>query len=160
MFGMDTLAATNQIYNKGQFVSSSLGNIVHLAAGMNHVLVVNSEGRVYTFGDNGSGQLGHYESGPATPIGLLNKRIVRVAGGEVSFFGALYTAVNPATTGTSPNICRDPCSLRLGVVTVVILCTALPLTSCDDLQYNSLALDTSGIVYSWGANWDGQSCRS
>jgi hypothetical protein len=37
-------AATNTVYSKGKLISSSLGDIVHMAAGMDHVLVVNSEG--------------------------------------------------------------------------------------------------------------------
>ncbi len=85
--------ASNQVYHAGQFVTSSIGNIVQITAGGFHVLVLNDQGRLYTFGANNEGQLGHPGTGLAMPVGLENVTIANAAGGEFHSLAVSTTGV-------------------------------------------------------------------
>src|SRR5579871_573045 len=94
--------------------------IEQVAAGFSHVVILTKGGRVFSYGNNKHGQLGHgdYEQSmrPKEIMGLIDKKIVRVvagdsfsaalcANGEVWWFGQLriernsvYSAILPHPT--------------------------------------------------------------
>jgi hypothetical protein len=103
-----------------------LQNIVDIDAGVQHSIACDSDGHVWTWGYNGSGQLGngsggHWEQATA-PVKVLR-------GGMATTSGYLENIVDVAVT------CGDP---------------------LDYQGSSSYALDDSGHVWAWGAGWRGQ----
>ncbi|MGH9091062.1 MAG: RHS repeat-associated core domain-containing protein [Acidimicrobiales bacterium] len=117
-----------------------------------------STGDVFTFGYNGSGQLGNGTTTEEhTPVEVdgLPKDIVEVAGGHeyslaLSASGSVY-AFGDNTDGilgeSSPSYSTSPVEVE-GLSDIVEVAAG----------YNfALALTASGTVYEWGSNYDGQS---
>jgi hypothetical protein len=58
------------------------GGIATIAVGAGHTVVVTKDGKVWTFGNNRSGQLGREGADRTAQVVRLPERIVRVAAGE------------------------------------------------------------------------------
>ncbi|CAB3378358.1 Hypothetical predicted protein [Cloeon dipterum] len=136
--------------------------IVQVASGGGHTLALTSEGEVYAFGRNYSGQLGLGttvdQSFPRKVGGLLDGKIVTsVACQKFSSF-ALQNSGEICCWGDNRNdrlglssSSRQECNpcLVIGLEGVVI-----SQIVCGD--HFTLALSDAGKIYSWGENGDGQ----
>ena len=147
-----------------------VGTVTQVAAGGGHSLVVTSSGQLYGFGENFYGQLGN-----ATNIGKLNANptptpvvlpgqvgtvtqvaaglehsLVLTSSGQLYAFGynrygELGSATNNGTTGANPTPMAVVLPGQVGTVTQVA-------AGAD----HSLALTSSGQLYAFGYNYDGE----
>ncbi len=146
--------------------------IAQVAVGGSHSAAIDSSGRMYTWGRGGSGQLGDgREADSASPVavdttGVLDgKTIVRAALGAgvtiaLDSDGALYSwggggdGENGKGLGTG---LAEGSSTPLEVDTSGVLAGKTITQMC--VGYDGpyvLALDSDGVVYSWGGNSRGQ----
>lgn len=130
--------------------------LVAVAAGESHSLVVHRSGTIYAFGRNQFGQLGDGTTDHRyTPVAVLNiSTAVAVAGGEAHSLAAdasgnvwtwgrnQYGQLGDGTTNT-----RHFPQIISGVSNVVAVAAG---------QYHSLALKADGTVWAWGRNYYGQ----
>lgn len=135
---------------------SGLTGVVAIAAGSNHSLALKSDGSVWGWGTNGSGQLGDGTmANRLTPVqvsGLtgveaiaagFNYSLALLSNGTVRAWGFnFYGALGDGTTTT-----------RLTPVQVVGL---TGVTEVAAGQYHSMALRSDGVVLTWGYNSNGQ----
>ena len=166
-------AATPRRPRSSRFPARS-GSVVQVAAGSSFSLVVTSSGQLYAFGNNEDGQLG-YESNAGTtnpnpvpkPIALPSAvgPVVGVAAGNVHSLaitasGQLYAfgyngeggLGNTTNTGTSnPNPDPSQVDMPPGAGSVIAVAAG---------NGSSLAVTSSGQLYSFGYNGFGQLGRS
>ncbi len=142
------------------------GPVTEIAAGYEHSLAITSSGQLYAFGLNSLGQLGSGmaspnptptlvtlpgESGPVTQIaaGELHSLAVTSSGQLYAFgynyFGQLGNATNNGTANPNPT-----------PVLVTLPGQSGPVTQIAGGAYNSLAVTSSGQLYAFGDNADGQ----
>ena len=137
--------------------------IVEIAAGGNHSLALDSDGVVYAWGRNASGQLGTGDntnsSVPVVVSALSSKVVNSITAGE-SFSAALTSASEVYTWGKN-NLGQ------LGNGSGVESNLPIEISSTGDLSgktitrlvaggFHALALDSNGSLYGWGANYYGQ----
>ena len=150
--------STHMIRSKVSFCALSLFVYLHaataraetLAAGVSHSVVVKPDGTVWSWGANGSGQLGDgTTTGKTTPTNIPTlTSIVAVAAGSAhslalrndgtvwawgsNGFGQIGDA-SVGGTRTSP--------VLLGLTDIVAIAAG---------EYHSVALDENGTVWTWG----------
>lgn len=141
--------------------------LVGLSAGLDFTMALDSTGRLFGWGVNGSGQLGNGNRNPARdPVAvdvsgvLAGKSVVAVASGA-------YHSLAITSEGLLVGWGEDSIS-QLGDggqfvqrISPVLVSTnsaiaGLRFTAVAAGEYHSLALSTSGRVYSWGKNLYGQ----
>uniref|UniRef100_A0A3Q3DC17 RCC1 and BTB domain containing protein 2 n=1 Tax=Hippocampus comes TaxID=109280 RepID=A0A3Q3DC17_HIPCM len=149
-------------------VSTNLQNkrVTEVACGSHHTIALTTEGEVYAWGYNNSGQVGSGSTAnQPTPRRvsscLQNKVVVNIACGQLSFlcvcvcvcvctlhvYGWGYNCNGQLGLGNTGNQ-QTPCRVAAlqGVKVVQVACG----------YAHTLALTDDGFVYSWGANSYGQ----
>jgi alpha-tubulin suppressor-like RCC1 family protein len=145
----------------------SSGSVVQVAAGANHSLVVTSAGQLYAFGDNEFGQLGTSTEHLANPTPVLvslpgaSGPVVQVAAGEnhslaVTSTGQLYSfGLNQS--GQLGRVTNNGGGAANPTPELVSLPGATgPVTQVAAGERHSLALTSTGQLYSFGDNKYGQ----
>lgn len=158
---------------------SGLDNVIAISGGRNHVLALKGDGTVWAWGYNAYGQLGDGTNNSGTTpvqvvgvgsVGFLNN-VVDIAGGRehslalgsdgmvvawgLNEFGQLGDL---SVVGGS--CARNPCSLT--PVQVVdanntgFLTEVVAINNAMAHSAHSLALDSSGTIWAWGRNQDGE----
>ena len=147
-----------------------IGTVTQVAAGASFSLVLTTSGQVYAFGSNFYGQLGNSTNNgtnmpnPAPTIVTLPGQVgtavqvsagqghslVLTSSGQVYAFGQnTYGALGSTTNNTTGNATPTPVPVTLpGLIGQVA-----PLAAGG---YHSLALTTSGQLYAFGWNLQGQ----
>jgi alpha-tubulin suppressor-like RCC1 family protein len=146
--GMANSAITRRDYIIGGAIST----------GWNHTLILQANGTVWAFGDNTSGDLGNGGTAPSTtPVQATGlPSVVAVAAGyyhslaldssgHVWSWG--YNAQGQLGNGSSDGNPHSTPTQISGLSSIVAVAAG---------QYHSLALDSSGNLWSWGYNGDGE----
>jgi alpha-tubulin suppressor-like RCC1 family protein len=190
------LSSAGQVYGWGANVLGELGNgldvgasmtpvavlqgaippgtkIVQIAAGTNHALALSSTGQVYAWGYNAAGQLGDTASGSPmstdTPVAVLpgampaGTVITQIAAGTghslaLSSTGQLYAwgldlegELGDTPSGTPPQQANVPVAVSPGAIPAGTTIRQI----AAGLNF-SAALSSTGQVYAWGTNGDGE----
>ncbi|MGH7217887.1 MAG: IPT/TIG domain-containing protein [Candidatus Microsaccharimonas sp.] len=136
--------------------------ITAVSSGNTHTLALTSDGKVYAWGANGSGQLGDgTTTNRTTPVavdmtGVLAGKTVRaiIAGGDSSFViandGKVYAwgENGQYQLGNSPATDRN--------VPIAVDIPGEIITEVSAGMYHTLALTANGQLYVWGSNQYGQ----
>ena len=141
--------------------------IIQVAGGHNHSIALASDGTLYTWGNNGFGQLGDgSNTNSSVPVAvntsgvLSGKTIVQIAAGyyhslALASDGTIYSwgrndygQLGNGNTGTNRN-------LPVAVLTSGVLNGKI-ITKITSGAFHSLALSSDGMVYTWGLNDFGQ----
>jgi alpha-tubulin suppressor-like RCC1 family protein len=138
-------------------------NIIAISAGEHHSIAVDSDGKVYTAGDNDYGQLGLGDDGyrtnryAFTEVPSLNgKNITAVVAGTYHSFAI---DSNGKAYGTGNN---GHSELGLGDKNNRNTFTEIPSLNGKNIisiaagSWHSLAVDSEGKIYATGNNYDGQ----
>ena len=158
-----SMLATSSIYNK---------TIVTIAAGFGHTIVLDSTGKVHTWGYNANGQLGNNTiTQSQIPINIstiatgsiYNKTIVNVTTGQfytlaldstgqvhawgLNSHGQLGNNTLLGNSGANQTI---PIAVTLGSISSK---TIVMITAGESSTY---ALDSTGQVHAWGYNFEGE----
>jgi alpha-tubulin suppressor-like RCC1 family protein len=134
--------------------------ITAIAGGLNHSIALATDGTVYTWGDNFSGQLGNGTNNasnvPVAVTGLSGKTITAVAGGGVHSIalapdGTVYTWGENyfGQLGNGTNTYSN-------VPVAVTGLSGKTITAIAGGGLHSIALASDGKVYTWGYNVFGQ----
>ncbi|MFM8532599.1 MAG: RCC1 domain-containing protein [Acidimicrobiia bacterium] len=128
-----------------------------VGAGASHSLVVTPDGRVYSFGENGSGQLGDNSlidrptpvllpgvTGVTAIAGGVSHTVARTVEGQVYAWGS--NTSGRIGDGTTSGTHKVPYHVT----------TLTNITAIAAGEAHSLALASDGHVYAWGENSDGQ----
>ena len=144
--------------------------VTAIAAGQYHCLAVTSTGAVYAWGYNGFGQLGNggttRSSVPvrvSLPAGVVaasvgagdNHSLVVTSTGSIYAFGQNSFGQLGTGTTTQSNV-PVAVSLPTGVVATQVAAGGISLTAQVPEGDYSLAVTTTGTVYAWGADAQGQ----
>lgn len=141
--------------------------IVQIAAGSRHSLALDSDGKVYAWGQDYYGQLGdnRYIADQASPVqvdtsgALSGKTITKIASGAYHSLaldsnGKIFAwgdddngQLGNGITGTTYPI---PVAINTGAI------SGKTINHIAAGEVHTLATDNSGTVYSWGNNWNGQ----
>jgi len=137
-------------------VSTGLSGVSQVSAGWQHVMALKSDGTVWTWGQNGNGELGNGTttmSNVPIQVGGLSG-VVAVSGGDCSS-AALKADGTVWTWG-----CNDRFQLgdgtnteRHGPVQVAGLGNVIAIAARD---YHDIALKADGSLWTWGWNVNGQ----
>ena len=148
--------------------------ITSIAAGTSHSLVLDTEGKIHTWGNNYSGQLGNGFNGDsilnptAVDTGgvLSGKTITKIESkfhhslalddeGKVYAWGSNNSGQlgNNSTTNSSIPVAVDTSGVLSGK-TITSIAAGIRNSYSEDIH--SLALDDEGKVYAWGYNYFGQ----
>ena len=138
---------------------NGLFNIIDIAAGYSHSLAVDFSGKVYAWGSNDYGELGDGgEEASSTPVEVASlDDVVQVSAGNQSSMaltkdGKLYTwgygEYGQLGSGRSEISRARPGQLTGGSMGSI--------WSVASGVYHNLAINTSGSLYAWGRNRDGQ----
>ncbi|MFA6961193.1 MAG: fibronectin type III domain-containing protein [Opitutaceae bacterium] len=136
--------------------SGTITNVVAIAAGARHVLVLKTDGSVSAWGYNAYGQLGdntNNNRGVAGAVTLTGQYTVIAAGQNNSAAlksdGTLYTwgenSYGQVGNGTTVSPVKLPAAVA-GLTGVTAIATG----------QHTVAANTQGEIYSWGYNSDGQ----
>ena len=132
---------------------ASFTGVIAVAAGTNHSLALKSDGTVWAWGWNSSGQLGDgsgtNQSVPVKVYGLTNA--VAIAAGGVHSLALLADGSVMAWGGNSYGELGDGATSNR--LTPVRVWTATAI-ACG--QYHSLAMQADGSLTAWGSNANGQ----
>jgi len=142
-------------------------NVVDLAVGSGHVIVLGSDGKVYGWGANNYGQLGNGLTANSlvpvavTSTGVLSGKTIvaiSVGGGHsvaLSSDGRVYTWGNGASGQLGDNTPKSSSPLPVAVATTGNLSgkVVASISAASDMTY---CVTTEGRVYAWGANASGQ----
>lgn len=142
--------------------------VTKVAAGADHTLALTASGKVYSWGANARGQLGLGHSRPvATPtlVDTIARKVSEVAAGAyhsviLTGFGSVYTM----GAGDCCGLGSDSSGSREGKVTHADVYTPQGLKSLSRFTMkhiscgwrHSLALSSTGDMFSWGSNEHGQ----
>jgi alpha-tubulin suppressor-like RCC1 family protein len=144
------------------------GTVTQLSANGLHSLVLTSTGQLYAFGNNGAGELGNptginnfINANPVPKlVGLSGAtgQVIRIAAGEshsmaLTSSGQVYTfgGNGRGQLGRTQNTMANP------TPTVVAFPGATgPVTQIAAGSQHSLALTSTGQLYAFGSNFDGQ----
>ena len=153
-----------------------LTNIKAIAAGYDHSLALDKDGNVYTWGDNGSGELGIGSHGgertaPVKVPGLPATKIVQIVGGDdfsialsedgkvygwgTNSQGQLGIGNNAGQPDTAPSTTGANCTCYTYPVMAIGLPRIAQIAAGQDGDH-VLALDENGHVWAWGRNNYGQ----
>ena len=139
-----------------QISSSSLSEVIAITAGYYHNLALKSDGMVWSWGRNDSGQLGDgTTTNSLVPKQVLSGVIAIAAGTDFSLalksdgtvWGWGYNYYGELGDGTTTNI------LVPQQISSTLLSGVIAIAAGDD---RSLALKSDGTVWSWGRNNFGQ----
>jgi alpha-tubulin suppressor-like RCC1 family protein len=167
--GTSTNNGTNSANPAPTAITVAAGKtITAIACGGNHVVALDSTGAVYTWGRNNSGELGTStnngtETANPAPTAITvaaGKTITAIAcGGNHTvaldstgavytwgrnFYGQLGTSTNSGTNNANPT--PTAITVAAGKTIVAIACG----------RYQTVALDSTGAVYTWGRNFYGE----
>ncbi len=139
-------------------VSAILSNVVQVSAGWFHAVALTSDGKVWTWGDNGSGAIGNGVTstvGVSVPVqvpGLSN--VIGVSGGD-GFTGILKGDGTVWTWGGNNfgelgdgTYTTNPTPTQVSGINNVTLFAAR--------DYHSLAVKSDGTVWAWGSGGNGE----
>jgi alpha-tubulin suppressor-like RCC1 family protein len=138
----------------------TLSNITAVAGGGVHSLALTSTGSVYTWGINADGELGNgtttNSSTPVLVTGLSGVNVTAVAGGEFHSLALTSTGTVYAWGANGAG--------ELGNGSTTLSFTPVPVTGLSGTNVtaiaagaeHSVALTSTGAVYAWGDNEDGQ----
>ncbi len=148
-------------------LAGATGPVIQVAAGYEHSMALTSAGQLYGFGSNYNGELGRKASSSPNPtpvpIGLPGATgpVTQVAGGGehslaltstgqlytfgYNYSGQLGTATNSGTTEPVPT-----------PAPVILPGATGPVTQVAGGEYHSLALTSTGQLYTFGSNQYGQ----
>lgn len=139
---------------------TSISSVISIASGSNHTVAVTEDGRVWTWGDNGSGQLGTGYFGAGTwsvePLSGVTKAVLASAGTE-------FSAVS-LEDGTVMAFGRNK-NGQLGDGSTVNISSPVEVQEIHNatqlsLGFNfSLALTETQTTLAWGYNPNGQAGR-
>ncbi|RXZ80267.1 hypothetical protein EBB07_19070 [Paenibacillaceae bacterium] len=139
-----------------------LSDVAAVTAGAQHSLALKNDGTVYSWGNNGSGEIGRSGNGRvAMKInGFNNKKIIQLSAGEshslaldedgdlwawgLNIYGQIGIGIETTKVATPVQV-RASASTDLGGIQMVA-----------GGQFHSLALTESGEVLAWGMNRNGQ----
>jgi len=134
----------------------SVQRIVDIAAGDNHTLALSSNGTVWAWGTNDSGQLGDgttlVRSSPVQVIGLSN--IVSISAATSHSVAVRADGTAWAWGSNSSGRLGDGTSTTRYIPVQVSGLSNISMVAIGDTH--SLAVDTSGDVWAWGSNSSGQ----
>lgn len=152
------VAITFAYYKKEYFVNNETPYIVDIAAGANHSVFLNKDGKILTCGKNLNGRLGTgNETSIITPISLENTFNVRsVFAGNVNTF---FITTDGVVYGTGENS-----QGQLGIGNLddqfapvpIPFFKSIPIKKVAPGWYHTIFLATSGDVYVCGDNKYGQ----
>ncbi len=150
-----------------------LTGITAVAAGIQHSLALDTNSTVWAWGDNEFGELGNGTTSntpntTAVPVTGIGGTVTAIAVG--GFFSLALTSNgtvwawgdnswgqlgNGSTSATNPTIVQvlkapSSCGINQGA------CPLTGITAIAAGRYHSLALDSSGNVWAWGYNGDGE----
>lgn len=146
------------------------GQVVQLAAGYEHSLVLTSTGQLYAFGGNRFGELGNTtNAGSGTPNPMpapvalpgASGAVVQIAAGYeqslaltstgqlYAFGGNRFGQLGKATNSETPAPNPTPAPVGLPALTG-------PVTAIAAGGFHSLALTSSGLIYAFGRNTYGE----
>ena len=163
------LSSTGEIYISGYNGYGQLGlgdnsnryrptqinieNVVDIAAGNNHALLVTADGKVYSFGSNSYGQLGR-TGNTYTPQEIPNlENIEKVSAGNYHSM-AIDKEGNVYTWGYNQNgQLGDGTRISNSIPTKIKLTN---ITKIATKNNTSAAIDGDGNLYTWGYNSYGQ----
>lgn len=141
-----------------QRISGLPGNVKLLSAGSTHSLALSSDGTVWTWGGNSSGQLGNGDNSgskvgvPTSVKGLKN--VVAVSGGWVH---SLALDVDGGLWSWGGDYYGQLGDGKTENAYIPAIIPGLPkLIAISAGSYHSLALAADGAVWSWGQNTYGQ----
>lgn len=137
---------------------AALSDIISIAAGYSHSLAADSNGQVYAWGSNGSGQLGNdTTTNSNTPKAVMNvKKAVQVSAGNetsmaVTSDNRVYTwgygEYGQLGNSSTVNSRTRPDTISGGFGTVALIASGM--------NHNML-LNNTGTIYTWGRNRDYQ----
>jgi RHS repeat-associated protein len=155
-----TLARTGNgsVYQWGGGVSTptkitGLPPVIGIAAGGYHLLALDSSGRVWAWGSNGSGQLGDgTTTSHTTPVQVLTGVAAIAAGGTHSLAVKTDGSVWAWGSNGSGQLGDGTTSSHSSPTRVNTLSRALAVAAGTDTSY---AISSDGTVWSWGSNTDG-----
>lgn len=146
------------------------GSFVAVSAGDSHFLLLGTDGRVWAWGDNSFGQLGNgsaeraFAQVPALVNGLMN--IIQIStGGDFNValdHDGIVWVWGDNTSGELAQPESAPPLVAPGPFDVSMSATPLPVSGLPPIVAVSagsshvLALAQDGLVWSWGANQEGQ----
>ena len=140
-------------------------DIVQVSASSSHSLALSSDGKVYAWGHNSDGALGDGSTtARPSPVAvdttgvLKDKIIVAVSAGThfslaLGSDGKVYAWGNGWMLGYSPALENQTSPIAVNASGVL---AGKTITDIAAGPYHSLALDSTGNVYSWGDNTQGQ----
>jgi hypothetical protein len=147
---------------------TTISNVVAIAAGYQHAIAIRADRTLWTWGDNGVGELGRsdvnggYDPLPAQVSGLSN--VVAIAGGNqfslaVTNSGQLFGFGdnNDGQLGNTDTVDHFTSPVMVAGITNVVLVSAN--SSGDDAGYHSLAMTSNhgtNQYHGWGYNSHGQ----
>jgi alpha-tubulin suppressor-like RCC1 family protein len=148
-----------------QTASGALANVVDVAAGANHSVALDSSGTVWAWGYNSSGQLG---TGNTTNSSVAVKvqtsggplaNIIAIAAGDNSTLalrndGTVW-AVGSNSNGQLGNgtTTQETTAVEVETASSTYLTNIVAIAAGTS---HSMALDSNGYVWTWGANSSGQ----
>lgn len=134
-------------------------NIVQIALGASHMVLLDAEGRVYTFGSNDHGQLGHGDRETRRAPTLLAlppplARIVQIAAGDyhtvlLDSEGRVYTFGN----GHNGELGLGDCEGRLAPARVEMLTGGRIVLVSANASRNAVVSE-DGHIYAWGCYYE------
>ena len=134
--------------------------VTALAAGNSHSLALTSTGAVYAWGDNSSGQLGDgTTTNRATPTlvtTLSGQTVTAVAGGDYHSLALTSTGAVYAWGANWAGQLGDDTTTSRATPTLVTALSGQTVTAVAGGGSHSLALTSTGAVYAWGDNYNGQ----
>lgn len=135
----------------------SLSDVVSIARGYDHTVVLDKSGNVYTFGENGKGQLGINSTEESDfPVKVVISDIVQIEAGSDSTFAL---DVNGNLYGWGEN---DDGQLAQGdgntddILTPTLIDTPEKIVSFAVGRAHAIAVGASGQLYGWGKNSSNQ----
>jgi uncharacterized repeat protein (TIGR02543 family) len=150
------------------FTGLQLGETIRkVSAGQIHSLALTTNGRVYSWGNNNSGQLGNGSTSNRTSPGLISfpgilsgETIQTVVAGQlhslaVTTNGRVYTWGN-GSAGQLGNGSTSYNSSTPLLVNFTGLLSGETIQQVSGGAYHSISVTTSGRVYAWGRNVNGE----
>ncbi|MBZ5734913.1 hypothetical protein K8Z61_10435 [Nocardioides sp. TRM66260-LWL] len=140
-------------------------SITAIAAGNEHSLALASDGALYAWGWNSSGQLGDGTTIPRnTPVAvttLSGKTITAIAAGNrhslaLASDGTVYAWGNNASGQLGDGTTNSPVTAAAAVKTINTSLAGKTITAIAAGGTHSLALASDGTLYAWGSNSSGQ----